>query len=275
MTEGNIKMLERIQALIHKAESTEHAEEADAFMAKAQELLTKYSLSEFDLKLIEGKQATDTIVTVPILISEPCAPAKLGLIATIARTNNCKVVRGGYRRRDSKNVVPEDWKTKQPHRIVTADNRSVNYCTAWVTGFSRDIDAITMLYTSMVIQIQATIGREGIPQYVNKGTYTSHFIQGFANAVRSRLAKAYKISEEELIKEHNDAGSDITPVIINRKKQVEEAHEAMWKGALRTVTGGYNRTSTGGGDAGRNAGAAANIGQRGVGGIGALGRGGN
>ena len=270
------KMLERIQALILKAESTEHAEEAELFMAKAQELLTKYSLSELDLMGLDAKNVKDTIVTVPVLISEPCAPAKIQLIGAISRSNNCKIVKGHYRKRKNNADVPSDWKTGESHRIITVDNRSVNYRTAWVTGFSRDVDAVTMLYTSMITQIHATIGRQGIPNYVNKGTYTSHFIQGFATAVRSRLSKAYKISEEELINEQREAGNDILPAIISRKKAVEEAQEMFWQGQLSTSRGGgYNRASTGGFGAGADAGRNANIGQKGVGGIGALGRGGN
>jgi len=275
MTEANIKLLERIQGLISKAESTEFAEEAEAFMAKAQELLAKYSLSEFDLKLVKDGQMNDTVKTIAVLISEPCAPAKLQLIGAVARANNVKVVRGQYQKRSSKNAVPNDWRTKEPMRILSSDNKSVNYRTAWLTGFTRDIDAVTMLYTSMLIQINATLAKEDIPAYVNRGTFMSHFIQGFATTVRVRLAKAKGISEKELIDEARENGHDMLPILKSRLKQVEAEYERMWAGSLSTGRGGYNRTSTGGFNAGSTAGGRADIGQKGVGGIGALGRGGN
>jgi len=275
MTETNIKLLERIQGLISKAESTEFTEEAEAFMAKAQELLAKYSLSEFDLELVKDGQAKDTVVTVPVLISEPCASAKLTLVSAVSRANNVKVVQGGHKKRASKDAVPTDYRTGLPLRILSADSKSVNYRTAWLTGFSRDVDAVTMLYTSMVIQINSTIAKEGVPAHVNKGTYTSHFIQGFAANVRFRLAKVLHISEQEFVDTARERGQDMLPILKSRREQVNAEYERVWNGSLRSGRGGYGRTSTGGYNAGHTAGGAADIGMKKVGGIGALGRGGN
>lgn len=61
MTENdkNAKMLERVRALLAKAESTTFPEEADAFRAKADEIMTAYSISAWQVQMAqEGLQRT-------------------------------------------------------------------------------------------------------------------------------------------------------------------------------------------------------------------------
>ena len=270
--EDKEKMLERVQALIAKAESTEHEEEAKIFFAKAQELLTKYSLSEYDLKNL-GAKTNDTVVTIAFLVSEPCTTSKMRLLATVSKANNVKIVNGGFRKRASKTEVPTDWRLNQPLRVASSDNKSVNYRTAYLTGFTRDIDAVTLLYTSMLIQSYTAVAREAIPTYVNKGTWTSHFIQGFSDAIRPRLMAAKASTEKTVVEEAKANGSDMLPVLASRTKQVDAEYEQLWKGNLRSGRQSYNRSSTGGYGAGRIAGSTADIGNRRVGGVGALGTG--
>jgi hypothetical protein len=270
--EDKEKMLERVQALIAKAESTEHEEEAKIFFAKAQELLTKYSLSEYDLKNL-GAKTNDTVVTIAFLVSEPCTTAKLQLLSTVSKANNLKIVVSGFKKRASKTTVPTDGRLKQPLRFASSDNKSVNYRTAYLSGFTRDIDAVTLLYTSMLIQSYTAIARETIPTYVNKGTWTSHFLQGFSDAIRPRLMAAKRTTEKTVVEEAKASGSDMLPVLASRTQQVQAEYERVWNGNLRNGRQSYNRSNTGGYGAGRSAGSTADIGNRRIGGVGALGTG--
>lgn len=267
------KMLEKIAALIAKAESTEHQEEAQVFFAKAQELLTKYALTEFDVKAHNGEEAKDSVITVAFLISEPNVGPKMNLLHSLSRVNNVKTVQGGRGQRRSKTDVPIDYRTNQPMRYAASDNRSINYKTLWLTGFSRDVEASIMLYTSMLTQISFAAARENIPRYVNKGTWMSHFIAGFKMTAMQRLHKAKRDSEAKTVAEAKANGVDMALVLVSRKEQVNAAYEQMWGGKLGKARGSYQRGDVGGFGAGANAGRNADLGQTRVGGRAALGRG--
>ena len=77
----------RIDALLAKAESTEFGPEAEALIAKAHELMVRYSISESVL----GTGADD-VSAVPVDIGAPYASAKSSLLGAIASANCCRVV---------------------------------------------------------------------------------------------------------------------------------------------------------------------------------------
>jgi hypothetical protein len=270
----DVKILERVQALLDKAENTTFEEEAKAFFAKAQELLSKYALSEFDLKNLNAARINDTTETVGVLISEPNPSAKRALINAIARANGVMVVNGTRKRhRTDNNVAPFDTYTNAPFRIVSSDASHKHFQTVWLSGFSKDIEATLLLYTSMLIQIKSEIKRAEIPAHVNKHTWSSHFIIAFASEIGTRLNKAARETEQTIVKEAADNGSDLLPILVTRKQRVKETYEATWKGNTKSSSASYARTSTTGFAAGRAAGARADIGNKRIGGIGALGTG--
>jgi hypothetical protein len=90
MTDQNI--VDRIAALLAKAESTNHEAEAEAFNAKAQELMLKYAIDEAALKASGGKTAEEPIVLVTIPVKEKLqgTRARQGLVGVIATTMNCR-----------------------------------------------------------------------------------------------------------------------------------------------------------------------------------------
>ena len=267
------KILERVQNLINKAESTEHEEEAKVFMEKAQELLSKYALSEYDLKAV-GSFDADTVTTVGIVIFNPHLNQKAELLAKIAKANNCKVVFGRSTRREDKNAdFKPDYRTKEVPRLISTEKRSKWCRTMYVTGFSKDIDAVTLLYTSFTVQILRHVKSTKLPSYVNKRDWTSHFILGFASEIGKRLQTSNQKSRNATVEEAKVEGVDLLPVLVEREVKVQECYDAMWKGSLRTVRSGGMRSSTDGYSSGRNAGANADIGQSRIGGVAAIGRG--
>ena len=270
MEDTRAKMIERIQALINKAESTDFAEEAKTYMEKAQALLAKYALSDLDLKYAGDPQ--DTIKTVDVLVSDPNAPAKMRLLNYVAKVNGVKVVDGGKRRRADKNVDPTTCHHDEL-RVISTDSRSVHYMLVYLTGFEKDIDATVMLYTSFLLQIQREVKRENIPSYVNKHTFNSHFTHGFASAIYSRLNKAKRDADTEFVAEAKAEGRDMLPVLASRKEQVDKAFEQMYGGTLRRGRAGAMSGSTGGYSSGVAAGQRADVGNPRVGGRAALGSG--
>jgi hypothetical protein len=85
------KVLTKVRALLAKAESTEFEEEADAFFAKAQELMSRYSLERAMLDATEG--GTDSAPSGRrIWLDAPYVSAKSLLIDQVARANRSRTV---------------------------------------------------------------------------------------------------------------------------------------------------------------------------------------
>lgn len=61
MTTKTDKMLERVRALLAKADSTEFGPEADSFRAKANELMTMYAIEQWQVEQAAGEQTAATL----------------------------------------------------------------------------------------------------------------------------------------------------------------------------------------------------------------------
>jgi hypothetical protein len=82
----------RIRGLLTKAESSDFAEEADAFMAKAQELMTRYCV---DRTMVEADAEGDGAPQVDarrVWLEDPYLEAKALLLANVASANRCRAV---------------------------------------------------------------------------------------------------------------------------------------------------------------------------------------
>jgi hypothetical protein len=83
----------RIQALLTKAESTEFPEEAEALLAKAQELMVRHAIDEAMLAR-GGRGPEDQVTTEIVVVQAPYATAKASLLGSVARANQCRTVMG-------------------------------------------------------------------------------------------------------------------------------------------------------------------------------------
>lgn len=102
LASSTARVLERVRALLAKAESTTFEAEADAFMSKAQELMARHNRS--------GDAAGERSSLGPggrcrarrVHIDDPYAPQKAQLLAAVADVNDATVVWHdpyGFRRR--------------------------------------------------------------------------------------------------------------------------------------------------------------------------------
>src|SRR6266704_2970169 len=82
------RQLERVRALLAKAESTSFAEEAEAYTAKAQELMARHSIDYALLSV--GTGIRDQPVGRRIGIDNPYAAPKVLLHAAAAGANRCR-----------------------------------------------------------------------------------------------------------------------------------------------------------------------------------------
>jgi len=267
------KMLEKVRALMDKAEATNFAEEAELFMNKAQELLTRYALDEAMLDLVDKTRLNrDKIVTIIMRVGDPHAKARLQLLSAIGKSNDVKIVFGGYGK--WAHLDAEEMKVDS---VLFADEkdkkRTKNGAIAYLTGFSRDIDATVLLFTSLMIQSTREFAKVEVPSYENKYTYYRHFILAFSSAVRTRLIKAKREAVKVAEADAQEKNETLLPVLVEREKQVQQEYERRWAGRLgktRATHVDYGR----GGHAGYAAGNRADVGnvRVGAGGRKALGR---
>lgn len=262
------QMLEKIQALLNKAESTDFPDEAAAFMAKAQELLTKHSLDEAELQALGKKHVDDHVITIRIRVDDPHCQARGLVLSAVARANDCKVVRSD-RTRNQYVKEADDLKFIRPNSKKTMTWGM----TFHITGFSRDVDAVVMTFTSLLIQLTREFAATKVPSHLNRMTFYREFVIGYSDSIRARLMEAKRQATKAATDSVKAQGGDLLPVLASRKAQVDAAFEQRWAGGL--AAGRAGRVNYGSGwAAGQAAGQRADVGGPRVGGRGpaALGR---
>ena len=85
--------LDRVRALLAKAHATEFDAEAEAFMAKAQALMTRHAIDELMLEDAEAHDGRSRVVCDrSIDIPSPYARVKFLLLGQVAAANRCRTV---------------------------------------------------------------------------------------------------------------------------------------------------------------------------------------
>ena len=224
------RMLGRIRALLAKAEATEFAEEAEALSARAQELMAKYSI-DHALLAAESGQA-ETPGGRRIAVDNPYEAPKATLLQTVAQANRCRVV----------------W------------SKDVGLVT--VIGFPADLDAVELLFTSLLVQANTAMLRAGGKQdaYGRSRTraFRTSFLVSYAIRIGERLSEAAEHAEREAVAEqHDDAGrgsgTDLVPFLAARHQAVDDAMAEMFAAAKLTRSRSVRVTDEEGWTSGRAA----------------------
>lgn len=235
-------MARKVRALLEKAESTPFAEEAEALTAKAQELMITYSISQ--AMLTNADKGTRTkIEKRRFTVDAPYSEAKASLVFALLRSNACEGVYWG-----------------------SAARRHIE-----AVGYSHDLDAVTILLNSLLIQQanEISVAIKGKPSHEHGKTWTNSFMHAYAAAIKTRLDTATRYATKMYEYEH---GTSTAVALMDKKTVVHEAFETYWP---RVGKGGGGRVgwSNAGASAGRDAAGRADIGRNvGSGGQNALGR---
>jgi hypothetical protein len=227
------RMLGRIRALLAKAESTEFAEEAEALSARAQELMAKYSIDHALLAAESGREETPGGRR--IAVDNPYEAPKASLLQTVAQANRCRVV----------------W------------SKEVGLVT--VIGFPADLDAVELLFTSLLVQANTAMLRAGAKQdaYGRSRTraFRTSFLVSYAIRIGERLSAAAGHAEQEAVAEQRAAtdaaggsgsGTDLVPFLAARHQAVDDAVDDMF-GATLTRSRAVRATDAEGWTSGRAA----------------------
>ncbi|WP_369390980.1 DUF2786 domain-containing protein [Streptomyces sp. CG1] len=184
------RMLARIRALLAKAEATGYPEEAEALSAKAQELMARHSVDE--ALLAAEAPAPDAPGACRIGVEPPYEQAKAVLLDAVAGANHCRAV----------------W------------NEPLGFST--VVGFEADLEAVELLYTSLLVQATHAMTKAEAAQRAGgrkrTKTFRQSFLAAYAHRVGDRLAAA---AETQVTR-------DLLPVLATREIAVTDRLERMF-----------------------------------------------
>ncbi len=238
----DVRLLDRVRALLAKAESSTYPAEAETYTAKAQELIARHSIDEA-LLVARGGSAAVVPFARRIGVDHPYESEKASLLAAVATANRCHTV----------------W---SPELGFTT-----------VFGFDSDIDAVDLLHTSLLVQANRAMSAaeplggqaNGKAGRARLKTFRQSFLVGFAVRIGERLSQASDAAVAAAGAE-SDAASDaaggapgavpelvqdLLPVLAARDAQVRETMDRVFP---RTVRGRGTRVdSDEGWDSGRAA----------------------
>lgn len=184
------RMLTRIRALLAKAEATGYPEEAEALSAKAQELMARHSVDE--ALLAAEAPAPDAPGACRIGVEPPYEQAKAVLLDAVATANHCRAV----------------W------------NEPLGFST--VVGFEADLEAVELLYTSLLVQATHAMTRAEAAQRAGGRKRTKTFRQSFLAAYAHRVGDRLAAAAETQVTQ------DLLPVLATRAIAVTGRLETMF-----------------------------------------------
>nr|WP_244291236.1 DUF2786 domain-containing protein [Streptomyces subrutilus] len=192
------RMLGRIRALLAKAEATTYPEEAEALSAKAQELMARHTVDEALLAAAGGGKGPAQVPgACRIGVEPPYEEAKAVLLDAVATANRCRAV----------------W------------NGGFEFST--VVGFESDLEAVELLYTSLLVQGTAAMTRAEAAQRAGGRKRTKTFRQSFLLAYASRLGR--RLAETVQAAEREVSGTaEHLPALVARDVAVTSRAEEMF-----------------------------------------------
>ncbi len=190
------RMLGRIRALLAKAEATGFPEEAEALSAKAQELMARHSVDE--ALLAARAPSAEAPGACRIGVEPPYEQAKAVLLDAVAGANHCRAV----------------W------------NEPLGFST--VVGFAPDLEAVELLYTSLLVQATTAMTRAEAAQRAGgrkrTKTFRQSFLAAYAHRVGTRLAA---VAETQV-------SDDLLPVLASRAVAVTDRTDRLFPETITT-----------------------------------------
>lgn len=207
------RALARIRALLAKAEATGYPEEAEALSAKAQELMARHSVDEALLAAQAHGHASspDAPGACRIGVEPPYEQAKAVLLDAVADANHCGAV----------------W--NEPFGFST------------VVGFEADLEAVELLYTSLLVQAEAAMTKAEAGQRAGgrkrTKTFRQSFLAAYAHRAGTRLRAAAQAATRAATEAATEAATtgasgpadaDLLPVLASREAAVTDRMERMF-----------------------------------------------
>ncbi len=189
------KILGKVRALLAKAESTTFSDEADALSAKAHQLMDRHAIDQAVLASSGSDPGGGGQPEARRLcIDDPYATAKAMLLSQVAGATRCDAV-------------------------LTSSLALVT-----VFGFADDLDAVEILYTSLLVQatsamLAAGTGGGDRSRYRSR-SFRQSFLVAFSARIGERLREAAAATTAEAAADYGDA---LLPVLADRAEEVRAA----------------------------------------------------
>jgi Protein of unknown function (DUF2786) len=187
------KALGKVRALLAKAEATEFPDEAEALSAKAQDLMSRYSLNEALARHDRG--CKPVAAARRIWIENPYAAAKVTLVQVVSRSNRCRAV----------------WAER------------LGFVT--VIGCETDLDLVELLTTSLLVQANRAMlsaGRSGSAEERSR-TFRQSFLVAYAQRIGERLDTASASVAGEVKRDGR-----LLPVLAANNRAAEELSHRLF-----------------------------------------------
>lgn len=196
------RLLNRIRALLAKAEATEHPAEAETFTSKAQELMTRHAVDEALLR--DRSEEQIAVNSRRVHLQSPYASTKVLLLSAVAQANRA--------------------------RAIYLDG----YGIASVVGTPTDLEQIELLFTSLLIQAtraMAAAGRDRAGSFDRSATFRRSFLTAYAHRIGERLTEADQATSAGY-------GAALVPVLQRQASAVDAEFERQFP-QTRALSTGY------------------------------------
>ncbi len=191
-------VLERVRALLAKAESTTFPDEAEALAAKAHELMARHAIDQAMLDA-DGSDGRAVVVGWRIGIDDPYALAKSALLDRIAVASGCRSV----------------W------------SKNMGFST--VFGTRDNLEMVEVLFTSLLVQATGTMLRAGSTKDRSGRSRTRSFRQSFLLAYANRIGERLSETTAKVVAEGAERhGNRLLPALARRDEAVDEAVRAAF-----------------------------------------------
>lgn len=186
------KLFGRIRALLAKAEATSYAAEAEAFTAKAQDLMTRHAIDEALLHADDARPVD--VVGVRVHLQSPYAGEKVQLLSAVAEANRCRTI------------------------------FLQNFAMATVVGTPVDVDQVEMLFTSLLIQAVRAMAEAGA---VRAGSFdrSASFRRSFLVSYAVRIGERLQEADEQAVRSY---GAELVPVLSRQADAVEREFDRLF-----------------------------------------------
>jgi hypothetical protein len=187
MNPADAKALSRVRGLLAKAEATKFPEEAEALSAKAQELMSRYSLQHAIRDHEQGRAVEATARR--IWIDSPYVIAKAALVQAVATANRCQ--------------------------MVCAEKLG---CVA-VIGAECDLEFVELLATSLLVQANRAMlaaGRRSSDGRARTRSFRQSFLLSYAERIGERLSATSTTVATEVNR------GTLLPVLAARSQATED-----------------------------------------------------
>jgi hypothetical protein len=203
------KALRTIRALLAKAEGTTFEAEAEAFTAKAQELMTRHSIDAAVLAAhAAGAGSHAGIRSRRVHIDNPYADEKATFLSALAHVNGAKCV----------------W------------SPSAGFST--VMGFPVDLQLTEVLFTSLLVQAtHASASATAHDSRLRTPSFRRAFLVSFADRIAERLESTRTQVTHDAEAQY---GSTLAPVLAQREAAVEQAYTEAFPNVTLMASRRYN-----------------------------------